>query len=529
MKINHPITIVEHVLDDSSIILSTTNKKGMLTYANDEFVRISGFSKEELLGKNHNVVRHPDMPPAAFDDLWTTIRNGRSWIGIVKNRCKNGDYYWVDAFVMPVYEGNEIVEYQSVRCKPTRECVERAERFYLRLRAGQPVQGRLASLMGKVAITTRCYTGFLAVLGTVIMYLAWSGVPIEKLSVALLVGMGLSFPVVTLLCNPFRRLAAQTRDIISNDLAALVYTGRCDEIGRLQLAIKMLQSKLHSVVGRVADSASMANELATRTASAATQSSQSIAHLQSETDQVATAMNEMAATVQEVARNTSQAAAAAADARGETQQAYQVMSEVINAISSVAHNMEKSSDVINQLERNSAGIGMVLDVIKGVAEQTNLLALNAAIEAARAGEHGRGFAVVADEVRTLASRTQKSTEEIRDIIDRLQTDANEAVRVMEGSRVQAQVGVTQAERAGQALQAIANAVTTISDMNVQIASASEEQSAVAEEINRNISMISHQSMETAAGAQQVSCASEELARIAAQFQALVKQFEGTRG
>jgi methyl-accepting chemotaxis protein len=246
---------------------------------------------------------------------------------------------------------------------------------------------------------------------------------------------------------------------------------------------------------------------------------------QSETSQVVTAMNEMTATVQEVARHATEAAAAASNADHASVDGKKVVLSTMNAIEALSSEVHSAANVISQLEKDSENIGTVLDVIKGIAEQTNLLALNAAIEAARAGEQGRGFAVVADEVRTLASRTQQSTQEIQTMIENLQVGAQSAVKVMDESRAKAEDSVSQAAKAGGSLEEITHSVSQINDMNTQIATAAEEQSAVAEEINRNIVNISEIVDRTADGANQTSIASEELASLAAQLQQLVNQFK----
>ncbi len=246
---------------------------------------------------------------------------------------------------------------------------------------------------------------------------------------------------------------------------------------------------------------------------------------QSQTEEVATAINEMSATVQEVARNAQSAAEAARQADEKSQLGRGIVSTTISAINTLARDIEKAGAVIQDLQNESQSIGTVIDVIRGIAEQTNLLALNAAIEAARAGEQGRGFAVVADEVRTLASRTQQSTQDIQDMVQRLQQDAEKAVTVMENSRNQADTTVSQAARADEALNDITKSVANISDMNTQIASASEEQSAVAEEINRNITKIRDIADRTADGADQTAKASESMAGLAGQMQAVVGKFK----
>jgi methyl-accepting chemotaxis protein len=275
------------------------------------------------------------------------------------------------------------------------------------------------------------------------------------------------------------------------------------------------------ITGSAGQLAAAAEELSAITE----QSNEGVLRQQSEIEQVATAMNEMSATVTEVSRNASSAATAAADADERSKEGCEVVNTTVQTINNLASEVERTSEVIENLKEDSVSIGTVLDVIRDIAEQTNLLALNAAIEAARAGEQGRGFAVVADEVRTLASRTQQSTREINDMIERLQNGANQAVSVMEMGRAKAEESVQQAAKAGDALSAITGVVDSIKSMNMQIASAAEQQSATAEEINRNIVNISEVAQETASGSQQTASASDELARLASDLQGQVAQFK----
>ncbi len=278
---------------------------------------------------------------------------------------------------------------------------------------------------------------------------------------------------------------------------------------------------VNSIKGNATQLAAAAEELSAITET----SSQGVVRQQGETQQVATAMNEMSATVQEVARNAASAATAAAEADDQAKHGNEVVSQTVTTINELASEVAMTSEVIERLKGDSLSIGAVLDVIRDIAEQTNLLALNAAIEAARAGEQGRGFAVVADEVRTLASRTQQSTQEINGMIERLQSGANEAVVAMEQGRNKAEATVEQAQKAGEALSAITEVVYNIKAMNTQIASAADEQSSTAEEINRNIVNISEVADETATGATQTSNASEELARLAVDLQDKVSKFQ----
>jgi methyl-accepting chemotaxis protein len=325
--------------------------------------------------------------------------------------------------------------------------------------------------------------------------------------------------------RPLNAVIATVNGIAQGDLTTRI-DGResQDETGQLLAATRTMSDGLHALISEVTNSTSQLSTAAEEMSVVSEQNRRGAQQQQSEIDQIAAAMNEMAATVQEVARNAAAAADAANKANGEAQNGKKVVSDTVEAIDAVAHEVESAAEVIHRLDADSVSIGAVLDVIKGIAEQTNLLALNAAIEAARAGEQGRGFAVVADEVRTLASRVQKSTEEIQGMISRLQGGANDAVQVMESSRERAQSAVGQASQAGDALTRITQAVVTINQMNSQIAQAANQQSTVAREIDVNITTISQVASTTADGAAQTAHESEELARLANHLQELVKQF-----
>jgi methyl-accepting chemotaxis protein len=282
---------------------------------------------------------------------------------------------------------------------------------------------------------------------------------------------------------------------------------------------------MNALVSQVISAAGQVGSSAEQTAATMSQSNAGIQQQNSEIDQVATAIEEMSATVQEVARNAAAAAEAADRANSASGNGNRVVSDVGNSIQSLSNEVNQATAIIRELESESDNIGTVLDVIRGIAEQTNLLALNAAIEAARAGEQGRGFAVVADEVRTLASRTQQSTEEIHGMIDRLQQGARNAVNAMQSGQEKSEDSVRKSAEAHAALQSIETAVGEINDMNAQIASAAEEQSAVAEEINRNVVAIRDISSHTTAGLQQTVGSSQALLQVARQLQSLVNEFK----
>ena len=522
MKKNLPITGLEVNYSDTANILSTTDLKGAISYFNKDFLDISGFGDDELLNKNHNVVRHPEMPPAAFEDLWSTVKSGNSWMGIVKNRCKNGDHYWVNAYVTPIMKNGSTVEYQSVRSKPAREDVARAEKFYDTLNNGKKPRGLRKPLLGMLP---KALIGSLIIwLLSLVVGIGVFGMPISAAVASLVIGMVASGALLAYLFRPLAKVIAHARRVNSNPIARHVFTGRSDEAGDLLLAIRTLESETGGVIGRIADSANQLTARAGEMMLAIANTAQGVKTQFSETDQVATAVNEMSASVQEVASNAQQTANAAHTAREEAVQGKQVVHATMTSIKSLAEEVEQAATVIRKLESDSSDITKIVDVIQGISEQTNLLALNAAIEAARAGEQGRGFAVVADEVRTLAQRTHDATDEIKGMITKIQHGSRNAVEVMDRGRNRAAEGVDKAANAVSSLDVIADAINTINDMSTQIATAVEEQSAVAEEINRSIMTIrdiaehtmqeSAQSEEAASAMNQMA---EDLATLAEQF------------
>ncbi len=332
------------------------------------------------------------------------------------------------------------------------------------------------------------------------------------------------FLVQMILLSKLKRISEIAYAIGNNDISHSCSMESDDLIGEIVNSFNAMGASLRSVIGEISGATTQLASAAEEMSAITEEANRGVQQQHNEIEHVAHAMSEMTSTVQEVASNAASAASSAQEADRAAKQGALVSTEALSAIENLEREVTRAGDTIKNLKHESENIGMVLDVIRGIAEQTNLLALNAAIEAARAGEQGRGFAVVADEVRTLASRTQQSTQEIQEMIERLQTGAEGAVKVMESAQNMAQASTGQVEKAAESLGGIAGAVATINNMNMQIASAAEEQSSVTAEVNSNVYNIRELADQTAAGAQQTASASDELARLSAQLQGLMAKF-----
>jgi methyl-accepting chemotaxis protein len=345
--------------------------------------------------------------------------------------------------------------------------------------------------------------------------------------VAILTGLVMAMFIGRSIVNPIKNTVSALQDIAEGegDLTKRIAVNGKDEIAQLANAFNQFSEKIRAIIIEITAAANQLSGESQSLSDTTIESSNSISRQRSEIEQVATAMNEMTATVQEVARSASEAAASAQQADTQTIQGKTIVLDSVSAIEVLASEVERAASVINEVETDSEQIGSVLDVIRGIAEQTNLLALNAAIEAARAGEQGRGFAVVADEVRTLASRTQESTQEIQDMIEKLQSGTRAAVAVMTEGGEKASISVKKAREAGTSLDNITAAVASISDMNTQIASAAEEQSQVAEEINKNVVTINTMADEVTSNSSRTTDSSQTLSALAQQLTSIVGQFK----
>lgn len=402
----------------------------------------------------------------------------------------------------------------------------------------KPEPGNIAEKTGKASILRRLLLSYIAlgiVVGAVFPLITglfvqtkpglFSWFVIAGLVTGALIGVAYYFLVNVVLIKRLRRIAEVTQAISSGDITHRCDMQSADVIGEIIDSFNVMAETLRTNIASMAASSTNIEQAADRMLNLSAETDTCMQDQASQIEQVSAAMEEMTTSVQEVANNARAAAEASSEASSEAQQGALAATEAIGGLYALGSKVDEASKVLAGLRTDSDNISVVMDVIRGIAEQTNLLALNAAIEAARAGEQGRGFAVVADEVRTLASRTQESTLEIQEIIEKLQQGARHGVDVMKNNQEKASETVAMASETGTSLGSITTAIAEINNMNAQIATAAEEQTAVAEEINRNIISISEVAEETMTGSQQTASASNELMELADNMEKIIAKFK----
>ncbi len=491
MRVNLPVSNNEYDYPGEELLMSTTDKSGVITHCNAAFMRVSGYTMDELMGQPHNLVRHPDMPPEAFKDLWTTIGHGRSWCGIVKNRRKNGDHYWVRANVTPIVINGKPQGYMSVRAKPTREEVHAAEALYAKLREEREAgaksfilhAGRVRhtgwrnwiGMLQRASFTQRLTVMLLPMMAVALVptLMGWSGPQVAALQAALMLGLG-----AWLLWRFHRRITAALRDAnrLASDIAGCnLGTPGCHVDGRHPMALLMerlqqIQINLWAVVGDARGEIGAFSQISSGIARGAQD-------LSARTESQASSLEQTAASMEELASTVRQSAESAQQVLRESERSADLAQRGGQAVAQV-------SAVVQAIEQSSRKMGQIISTIEGIAFQTNILALNAAVEAARAGEQGRGFAVVASEVRALAQRSAAAAGEIKGLIGE--------------SSAHIERGAGQMQSAGQTIEQVVQSVAHVNQLMGQIGVATREQSIGIAQVNDAVTDLDRVTQQNAA-------------------------------
>ena len=499
MSTNRPVTQRELEFPEGATLMSTTDTKGRITYANEAFIEISGYSRTELQGQPHNLVRHPDMPKEAFADMWATLKGGEPWTALVKNRRKNGDHYWVRANVTPVVRQGRTVGYLSVRTRPTRDEVAAADALYQDFREGRAGTrrfhkglivhggiGRLRSLVPTMGVRWRIRTGLLAALPLLAGagWLAGGGAA----GAATLAGAGaavlalLGWWLESQIAAPLEQLRAQALRVSSGDTQDVTHMNRVDEIGMTLRTISQLGLMFRWLIDDV-------SQQVLTVQAAVKDIAQGNLDLSARTEQAATSVQETAASMEEMTASVKNNAATAGQANALSGLASTAAAAGGQAMAQVTATME-------EISTSSKRIADILGVIDGIAFQTNILALNAAVEAARAGEQGRGFAVVAGEVRLLAQRSAEAAREIKSLI------ASSVEKVEAGAHT--------VDEAARAMQDIVSQVTGVSGLIAEISNATTEQSTGIAQVGQAVAHLDQITQQNAALVEQSAAASGSL-------------------
>jgi len=511
MKRNTPVTQKEYLLNDGTTLMSTTDTQSHISYANSAFIAASGFDEGDLVGEPHNIIRHPDMPPAAFADMWFTIQQGESWTGLVKNRRCNGDHYWVRANVTPVYQQEKLTGYISVRNIPHREEIDASEKCYAEINSnklngyrfykGVLVRRGLLSFLSlfKWLAISRRINLVLAIPALLIAALPFISLPaLVQSATALMLFLLIALFLHAQVSHPLKLILTQMQKVVSGRRADYFQFNRVDEIGMLLRLVNQSGLNLNSLVGDVTTQLVGIRKISHRI-------SEEGESLQQRTEETSADLHQTAAAVEEIASAVKQTAETAAEAMTRADETSR------NAMNS-GNIMKQTITMMQSVSRDNRQIVDIIGVIDSIAFQTNILALNAAVEAARAGEAGRGFAVVAAEVRSLAQHSASAAKEIKTLIEQNVANVSSGVKMVENTETH--------------LTAMIDNVIQMSTMIKEMGTATKEQTQALSLINESVSRIGVMTHNNTSMVERVTDAAGDLSTRAARLQRAVQVFGG---
>lgn len=518
MKTNLPVTDVRVPFPKDAKIISFTDLKGVITKVNKPFIEISGFTEEELIGKPHNIVRHPDMPAAVFALMWTTIKSGKSFMGIVKNRTKSGDYYWVNAFISPVFDRGHIVGYESVRYPPNEKDVQRSIEVYKKLNSNQPLKPSFPVIPKSMQLALGCA----AVTAGAFFLHPIAAIAVGSLSSYLCVANQRG--IMKRKMENAKKLLAKVYD---HPVGMLCYShDREDEIiSNVRLLILSNNANMRSMINRVGDAVDELRVKAHACSSYAHESTRYIVE-QSERsnhihDSIAHASNEINE-LEQLVHQTNNYARETSDLVTSTATMSQKNRSALDDISSGSDNM---CSIIETLAADAEQISNLLKQIISISEHTNLLALNAAIEAARAGEQGRGFAVVADEVRNLAIKSKECTNQIHGTVADLIKNSQIAVQSSRKSRELADAGHEAIQQSAAGFRKVSENIERMSQMTQEMTELISSETVVASQINSDSENVYELSMHCTDISKENDSAIDEVSHIMDNLDDMIKRFD----